>query len=172
MKKYLLFITCSLLISSVTAESQDLYIGGSISSHELENETGSKFAVHLASKNIYENNLFVGGEIEAAIFDNNDFEDGKEKYSFSANVPLGMRFQLGKKAAIDLYALVGYSAMRLDFISTEETINGFKWGAGIDTSLANWQVGVRYTQTKLDNSLVKELTEENIGLIISHKLNL
>ena len=36
MRKYLPIIASCLLVSSVAAESQDIYIGGSVSSHELD----------------------------------------------------------------------------------------------------------------------------------------
>lgn len=170
----------ALASGAAQANEQDFYIAGSIAAHELADETGEKIAVHVGAKNIADNNFFIGGELEFALLNNDDFEKAysgyKEDYSYSANIPVGKRFDMGSESSLDVYGLVGYSSLRIYNGSDDVTGDGFRWGAGVDGNFSDLMVGLRYTQGKLEGSLNNgqklDDTEKNLSLILGYRIQL
>ncbi len=182
MKKYSILIVGLLLSSGVIAEEQekerkqDLYLAGSISSQEFMNENGIKYGLHFGAKNTFKNNFFLGGELEIGGISNHGFEkeyNAKQKYSYSANIPIGRRFNCSDQMSIDVYGLVGYSFTRVDAGGADKTYGGIKLGTGVDLSFNNWFLGVRYTRAELDyHNDSSEMIDNNISLLVAYKIKL
>ncbi|MCG7499580.1 porin family protein [Vibrio sp. Of7-15] len=157
-------------------KTQDVYLAASMSNHELHDKEGTRAALHFGVKNIYNGTLFYGGELEAAILSNDDFEKAygaAEKASFSASIPFGVRLQATENIAFDLYGLAGYTLTSVDLTTKKDTIDGFRWGGGLNTSLSNFQLGVRYTEANLGGDILnRNITEKNISLLIGYKIDL
>ncbi|WP_028022919.1 outer membrane beta-barrel protein [Enterovibrio calviensis] len=175
MKPAYILLGAMMASGSTYAYEQDLYIAGSLSSHELGNESGEKYAFHVGAKNIYSGDYYVGGELEFALLENSDFEEYyrvKEDYSYSLSVPFGKRFTVDQNTSFDAYGLVGYTALRIYNDTHDATYDGFRWGAGIDGNLSNVIVGLRFTQAKLTGDSTWSSTEKNLGLMLGYRFQL
>lgn len=182
MKKYI-FIALNFLFLSTTAVAyeQDVYISAGISSHELDLDKlgfdldkldsgeGNKTTVLFGARNYYQNNWFLGGELEGSYIDY-DTKKIKEAYSLGANIPVGKRFYFSEDSSIDIYGLIGYAMIDLNLKPQSSTIHGLKWGFGTDVSFSNFMVGVRWTQAELGNDDNEDkLREKNITLLAGYK---
>lgn len=170
MKKYI-FIALNLLFLSTmaVANEQDVYISAGVSSHELESIEGNKISVLFGARNYYQHNWFLGGELEGSYIDY-DTKEINESYSLAANIPMGKRFDFSDDSSIDIYGLIGYSMIDLNFKPRSSTIHGLKWGLGTDVSFSNFMVGVRWTQAELGNDDNEDkLREQNITLLAGYK---
>lgn len=181
MSKCLLLAAATVLSFSASAteqkfKTQDVYLAASMSNHELHEKEGTKAALHFGVKNIYNNTLFYGGELEAGVISNDDFKKAygvTEKASFSANIPFGVRLKATDNIAFDLYGLAGYTLTSVDLATKNDTIDGFKWGGGFNSSFSDFQLGVRYTQANLNGDILsQDITEKNISLLIGYNINL
>ncbi len=174
MKKYVigLMFLCPTLSHAVVKDSstQEVYLGGSYSLHELYDETGHQFSAHFGAKNFNQYSWFIGGEVEGGFIINDDFEDelgGKEKELFAGNVLGGYRIGISDAFALDLYAIAGY-AYYTTSPSTARSLDGFRYGAGIDAVFNRFQLGLRYTQADLPY----DLKQNNVTLMGAYKFDL
>ncbi|AZL84753.1 porin family protein [Aliivibrio salmonicida] len=151
---------------------QDVYVAAGYSSHEISDKTGDAFDAfdgYFGARNIYANSFFVGGEVEGKIIKNSSLKDStgfKEKYAFSANIPLGKRFELSDAIDLDAYGLIGYSMLKTE-PSMDDSSYGFKYGAGVDLNMTDWFIGVRYTTVDLHS----DVDQKDISLLVGYKLH-
>jgi len=149
--------------------SQEMYVAAGISDHKLGKLRGDKISALLGARNYYQNNWFVGGELEVSYLKYNEISLN-ESYGLAANVPIGKNFSFVGDSSIDIYGLVGYSMTELNFMPEKITVRGLKWGLGTDVSFSNFMVGVRWTQAELGNDDVRDkLREQNITLFAGYK---
>lgn len=149
---------------------QDAYLLGEVSHNEIEDYDGYRVGGLFGVRNVYPNDFFVGGEIEFAFYDNTLGASGtiEAQYSGNAYVPVGKQIVLSGNKNLNLFGLVGYSAVRLESTTTtaSETVDGFAWGLGGEMNFDDWIVGLRYVYGGLD-----DLDETNISLSIGKNLN-
>ncbi|MUK51543.1 outer membrane beta-barrel protein [Aliivibrio fischeri] len=146
--------------------SQDIYVAGGYSYHEVFDDSGNAFDGYFGARNIYGNSLFIGGELEGKVIDNSGLKKKglDEEYSFSANIPVGKRFKLNETLSIDAYGLIGYSTLQTK-PKVDKSLHGVKYGVGIELNTSNWLVGIRYSRVNLDY----DFDQKDISLLVGYK---
>lgn len=154
---------------NVGDHSQEVYVAAGISDYKLGSLRGDKISALLGARNYYQNNWFIGGELEASDIKYNVL-GLNESYGLAANVPIGKRFYFVGDSLINIYGLAGYSMTELNFTTRNHTVHGLKWGLGSDVSFSNFMAGVRWTQAELGNNAYSEkFREKNITLLVGYK---